>query len=91
MLLEKRWTSFQHKKVYILHTYFFKKNVINNDILFQDNVTDPENGQEKDENVELQPLHHDEYQQVHNDNDDDDNDNNVDNDNEPKDNEESKL
>ena len=27
---------------------------------------DPE-GQEKDENLELQPLHHDEYQQVHED------------------------
>ena len=57
--------------------------------LFQDNVTDPENGREKDENVELQPLQHDEYQQVHNDNDDDDN--NDDNDNDPKDNEETKL
>ena len=65
--------------------------IIDNDKLFQYNITDPENGQEKYENVELQPFQHDEYQQVHNDNDDDDNDNNDDNDNEPKDNEESKL
>ena len=59
------------------------QNVINTDKLFQDNVTDPENGQEKDENVEHQPLCHEEYQQVHN--------NDKDNDNDPEDNEETRL
>ena len=64
------------------------QNVINTDKLFQDNVTDPENGQEKNENEELKPLH-DENQQVHHD--DNDNDNNNNNDNDPEDNKETRL
>ena len=51
-----------------ISTYFFKMHVINNDKLLQDrNVTDPENGQEKNEDEEHPPLHHNAYQRVQND------------------------